>query len=64
MTSLTVTEASKVLNTPEVTIRRWCRDGKLGAEKNDDGNYLIKKREVVRQLLNVVCVFNQMIQRG
>lgn len=59
MVNLSVTQTSKILDTPEVTIRRWCRDGKLGSLKNNEGNYIIPKREVVRQFPNVICVFNQ-----
>lgn len=59
MSELTVTEASKYLGTPEVSIRRWIRDGKLNAQKNIDGNYIIKKRDVLLQKPNVICCFNQ-----
>lgn len=59
MEGLTVLEASKILNTPEVTIRRWIRDGKLKANKNVENSYIISKREIFLQNPNVICVFNQ-----
>lgn len=59
MLGKTVLEASKILGTPEVSIRRWIRDGKLKADKNEDNNYIISMREIILQTPNVICVFNQ-----
>lgn len=59
MSDLTVTEVSKYLGTPEVSIRRWIREGKLKAEKNNDGNYIVSKRDMFLQHPNVICIFNQ-----
>ncbi len=61
MAEITVNEASKLTGTPEVTIRRWIKEGKIIANKNDDNNYLIDKRSM---LLQHPTVFTNFIEKG
>lgn len=61
MAEITVNEASKLTGTPEVTIRRWIKEGKIIANKNEDNNYLIDKRSM---LLQQPTVFTFFIEKG
>lgn len=58
---ITISEASKLSGTPEVTIRRWAREGRVKSRKENDGSFILDKRDF---LLQFPTIFNLFIQKG